>query len=237
MNGLDIIRRVYARLRNPSQQALPWQTVRDAVRDAVALKRLDLALETHSSEGVVSDWFTAPSTDFLLSDVQLTGILLPTRLERRYAQDTTTLVGAEVPSVDYGIFSTAPAGRSSFYGDPLRLALNDSADYVAGQQYRLVYEPDFPSSFTTSTDAQMPNYFMGLVSLEAAYDVLDMVEDDSQEWMAFVDRMERKWPLEIVDRRRGWEQYARVFRGRAQVPKRTIWDNMRRPLRTRWFKG
>ncbi len=55
MNGLDIVRRVFERLRKPSDTALPYQTALNTVREVIAMKKLDLAMSDQNSLAATSD--------------------------------------------------------------------------------------------------------------------------------------------------------------------------------------
>jgi hypothetical protein len=226
MDGLDIVRRVYQRLRGPSQQALPYPRLLEIVRDVIARKKLDLALAQQNALGVTSEWFTPSATDFELDELGI-DVLLPIRLETR-AVGSEREIGDDVPLVNYEVLNTNTRGAASFYGDPLRLVFVDTTDYVTQQEYRIIYEEDFLDELGLTSIVGLPTFFKALVVLEAAYEALEIVEDDSPEWDAFSQRMERKWELQLVDKRQGWDDYVTQFKGRAQVPKRTFWDNRRR---------
>lgn len=243
MNGLDIVNGVYRRLRRPDQNALPWQDVLSTVRDVVARKKLDLTLAEQNNAAITSDWFTPSSQDTVLtSEVP---ILLPIALERRSVGSAWTS-GAEVPIVNYEVLNSAAAGSAAFYGNPLRLVLLNDSDYIGSQQYRLVYEPDFADDYSIndtggsaalSADNGLPSYVKELIEIEAAWSLIDDVLDESPEWIGFKNSKEQKWALEIQALNQKWSEYVRIFRGRARVPKRTLFDNMRSAPRTRWFKG
>lgn len=235
MNGLVIVRDVYRRLRMPSQQALPYQTVLAAVRESVARKKLDLALSPQINLGQMSAWFTPSATDFDLSDPGLE-VFLPTRIERR-AVGSDWEIGEDVPIINYEVLDTSKVGAAAFYGDPMRIAFAHTLDYVTGQQYRLVYEEDFPPTFVLGQDAALPNYFQGAVAIEAAYELLTQVNDESPEWEKYLELSLKQWPALIADKREGWDKYVKMFRGRAQTPKRTFFDNRRPMFRTNYFKG
>jgi hypothetical protein len=234
--GLDIVRRVYQRLRKPSQGALPHKQVLAAVQETIARKKLDLALSSQNSLGVMSDWFTPTSPDFDISDVGISGVMLPIRVETR-AADSTWETGEDVPIVNYEALNTSEVGAVSFYGDPLRLAFRDTTDYITLQQYRLVYEPDFYGTTSLGGNIGLPGYFAGMVAAEAAWKLLLEVEDTSPEWMAFASMQEKRLLAEITDYRDVWDTYVKQFKGRAQVPKRTFWQNRRATVKTRYFRG
>lgn len=236
--GLDIVRRVYTRLRKPSQQALPYQTVLQTVGEIIARKKLDLALSTQNSLATTSDWFTPTSADFPLEEEGFDGILLPIRMERR-SIDSDLETGVPVPIVNYEVLDTSTAGAVSFYGDPIRLVFRDTLDYISEQQYRIVYESDISDEEgnpALDSVIGLPAYFAGMVVLEACWELIDIVEDDTSEWMNFYKMVSNKWEAEITDRRDGWLRYVRMFKGRAQVPKRTFWGNRNEAARTRYFK-
>lgn len=235
MNGQDIVRRVYQRLRRPSQQSLPYQVVLQTVAEVIARKKLDLALSPQNSLATTSRWFTPASTDFALETKGMSGILLPIRVERRsIGSDWET--GEDVPIVNYEVLNTSLNGAISFYGDPVRMVFRDGVDYVTQQEYRVIYEADFEEEFNLRSILGLPAYFAGMVVLEAAWELSLLVDDSSPEWQAFLDRSEKRWATEIADKREGWAKFVRMFRGRATVPKRTFWTNQVQPFR-RYFKG
>lgn len=236
MNGLEIVQRVLQRLRRPSQQALAYPLVLSAVSEVVARKRIDLTLSSQNSLATVSPWFTPTTTNFEMEGYGLAGILLPIRVERR-AIDSEYETGDNVPIVNYEVLDTSINGAISFYGDPIRMAFRDTLDYVSNQQYRVIYESDFENDVLLTNPLGLPDYFRGMISLEAAWDLLEMVEDDSPEWAAYQNLAMKKWPIQVADHRRAWDRYVRHFRGKAQIPKRTFWQNNRGRLRTVFFRG
>lgn len=237
MNGLDIVRRVYTRLRKPSQQALPYKTVLQTISEVIAVKKLDLALSQQNSLATTSDWFTTSSADFSLEELGLQGgVLLPVRIETR-AIGSDWETGDDVPIVNYEVLNTSTVGAASFYGDPMRLVFRDNVEYVSNQQYRLIYESDFTEETTLESIVGLPQFFMGMVEVEASWELIDLVEDDSQEWRDFYKLVSKKWEALIIDKRVGWAKYVRMFKGRAQVPKRTFFDNQRRRNQTGFFRG
>lgn len=234
--GLDIVRRVYTRLRKPSQQALPYQTVLQTVSEVIARKKLDLALSSQNSLATTSEWFTPTAADFSLEELGLQdGVLLPIRVETRGA-DSDIETGPDVPIVNYEVLNTSNVGAISFYGDPLRMVFRDTLEYISEQQYRLVYESDFGDDVSLDSIVGLPAYFAGMVALEACWELIDLVEDSSPEWMEFYKMVSKKFEAQIVDKRKGWDEYVRMFKGRAQVPKRTFFDNRRTPVKTRYFR-
>ncbi len=237
MNGIDIARRVYTRLRKPSQQALPWKTVMQTVGEVIARKKLDLALSQQNSLATTSAWFTPASVDFDLEELGLEGgVLLPIRVETR-GVGSELESGDDVPIVNYEVLNTSNVGAISFYGDPLRIAFRDGLDYISEQEYRLVYESDFSDEVGLDMVVGLPAFFASMVVLEAAYELLEVVEDTSPEWEAFFEMADKRWPVQIADKREGWDKYVRMFKGRAQVPKRTFFDNRRSRIEPRQFRG
>lgn len=218
MNGIDITRRVYRRLKMPSQQALPYKYVLETVGEVISRKRLDLALSSQNSLGVTGDWFTPSETDFALDD----GILLPIRVERR-GIDSDIETGEDVDITNYSSPRNNPAGTVSFYGDPLRMVFRDELDYVSTQQYRLFYEPDFEGETTLESVVGLPEYFKSMVVLESCWELLDQIEDSSAEFMEFYKMVSAKWPAQIAMQQPQWERFVRQFRGN-RVVKTTFWD-------------
>jgi len=227
MNGADLARSTYRRLRRPSQQALPYKILLEVVAEVVARRKLDLALSTQNSLASRSDWFTPTSTDFALDDLGLEGgVFLPIRMERRgIGSDTET--GDEVPIVNFDVLNTSIVGAVSFYGDPLRVSFRDVEDTVTNTEYRLVYESDFGDNVTLSSVVGLPDFFASMVSLEAAYELLEIVESSDAEWMNFLKMVQGKWEMQLVDKRSQWDKYVRMFKGKCAVPKRTFFQNQR----------
>lgn len=235
MNGLDITRRIYRRLRMPSQTMLPQQAVLDALGEVIARKKLDLALSTQNAEAITSAWFTPASADFPLSDLGL-DVLLPIRVERR-AIDSEYETGDQVPIVDYEVLDTDLTGAISFYGNPLRIAFRNQLDYLYEQQYRIVYEEDFTTTTSLAGIVGLPEFFASMLVLETAWKLLNTIEDTSPEFQAFKKEARGDWAIEIADERKAWLRYTQMFKGRAVVPKRTFFQNRRSRIRTRFFKG
>jgi hypothetical protein len=236
MNGLEIVQRIYTRMRRPSQQALPHQTVLDTVREVIARRRMDLAISNQNALTATSQWFTPSSPDFALSDLGL-DVMMPIRLERRVI-DSEYETGRDVPVVNYEVLNTHPGGDAvSFYGDPLRIVFREPMEYLYEQQFRLIYEGDGGLTTALTGVVGMPGAFRSLIVLEAAWELLGLVEDMSPEWLAFLEAARRYWPAEIADQRNQFDRYVRMFKGRARVPKRTYLDNRSCQVRTKYFKG
>ncbi len=227
MIGRDIVQGVYRRLKMPSQQALPYPLVVQTVAEVIARKKLDLALSNQNSLGITGEWFTPPSTDFVLEENGIQDCLLPIRVEVR-GIGSTQEIGDDVPICSYEVLNTSTVGACSFYGEPLRLAFRDDLATVTARQYRVIYEPDFPAGFELEAVTGMPEYFKSMVVLESAWRLLEQVDDDSPEWKDFFKMVSGKWEAQIVDDRPAWDKYVKLFKGRAQVPIRTFWDNQQR---------
>lgn len=226
MNGLDITRRCYVRLKRPSQAALPFQQVMETVSEVIAQKKMDLALSGLNSTSVTSDWFTPPAADFALEDIGL-NVFIPTRLERRPIGNDRE-IGEDVPAVNYDVLDSSRVHAVSFYGSPLRISFRDKLSYITQQEYRLTYESDFESDASLGADAGLPAYFLGMVSLEAAYKLLDQIDDPGPDFATFFAMADKRWMTQIADDRRNWEIFVRKFKGRARVPKRTFFENRSR---------
>lgn len=232
---LGVVRRVYERLRKPSQQALPYQTVMNTVMEVVARKKLDLALSTQNSLATTSDWFTPSSNDFTLEEEGFSGIILPIRVERR-SSDSVYATGENVPIVNYEVLDTSLVGGISFYGSPLRMAFRDTIDYVGQQQYRIVYESDFIADTTLNCVVGLPQFFASMIVLESSWKLITMVEDSSPEFQAFIQLVSGRWESELMDERESWKHFVRLFKGRAQTPIRRFRDNQMGGHRIRYFK-
>ena len=232
---LSIVRRVYERLRKPSQQALPYQTVVNAVLEVIARKKLDLALSPQNSLATTGAWFTPNAPDFPLQDEGFDGVLLPIRVEQR-AIDSTYETGTNVPIVNYEVLDTSMVGGVSFYGEPLRMVFRSNLDYILTQQYRVIYESDFVADLGIDDTVGLPQFFSGMVVLETALKLLTVIEDTSPEFMAFVSMVSGRWEAEIQEEREAWKRYVRMFKGRAQVPIRTFWSSRQSCRQTKYFK-
>lgn len=206
--------------------------------EVISRKKLDLALSEQNSLATTSEWFTPSSADFPLEQLGLQGgVLLPIRVETR-AVGSTYETGDNVPIVNYETLNTSNVGAISFYGDPMRLVFRDTLDYIGNQEYRIIYESDFDEQeFALESIAGLPAYFASLVEIEAAWELLDQVADESPEWQKFYDIASAKWPALIADRRASFDKYVRMFKGRAQVPKRSFFQNQRERIQTRYFRG
>ena len=88
-----------------------------------------------------------------------------------------------------------------------------------------MYETDFEDEVSLRSVIGLPAYFASLVVLESAYKLLEAVEDPTKEWFEFMKMVNVKWLATIIDKRTGWDRYVRMFKGRAQVPKRTFFQN------------
>lgn len=224
MIGLDIARRAYARLRRPSQQALPQKLVLDTVAEVVARRKVDLVMSIQNSEAITSPWFIPNDTDFPLSAIGLSNMLVPRDIEMR-PRDSDDAMGVPIPIVNHEVLNTSVVGAAAFYGNPSRLVFSRDLDYLQENEFRIIYEPDAGLTMALGTSVGLPNAFRGYVSLEVAWRLLDQVEDTSPEWMQFMDLAMKMWPAQLVDEAEAWDKYVREFKGRAQVPKRTFFQN------------
>lgn len=242
-NGLDIVRRVLERLKKPDDAALPYQTVLRTVGEKIAQRHLDLLLSEQNYLVKMSDWFTPPSADFPLNQAlaSLSNVLLPVRVET-LPVDSERETGNELRIVGYQALNES-GGAVAFYGTPLRMVFRDSLEAVQNRKIRIAYEPDIyqvkDAETNLSRKVGLPDFFSGMIALEAALDLLDEVDDDAPEWLAFVQRVNPKWVMMIADQRRQWEKYVKTIRGKVEVPKRTFFQNEARRSghRTRFFKG
>jgi hypothetical protein len=107
----------------------------------------------------------------------------------------------------------------------MRMAFRDTVDYISEQEYRIVYEGDLEGQNALASVSGLPDYFTSLITLEAAYELREVVEDSTPEWADFMALTDKQWPLQIADKRQAWMRFVQMFKGRAQVPKRTFFDN------------
>ncbi len=235
-NGLSIVQGVYAGLRKPAETALPYKTILRSVRDVVARKKFDLALSPHNSLGTMSEWFTPSSADFPIEELGFEGVMLPVRLESR-SVGSALETGEEVPIVSYDVLNTSINGAVSFYGSPIRMSFRDPLEYLTGRQYRLLYESDFSDQLELTDQVALPSYVSKMIEVEAKYDLVDLVEDESPEWANFVQSVTGKWASQIEDWRSAWDRYVRSARGKHQTPKRTFWHSRGHASKTRYFRG
>lgn len=228
MDGLKITQLCYENLRKPSDTALPYKTILHKIQAVVKKKKLDLALSEQNSLMSVSAWFTPTSANFDISTklAEFANILLPVRVESR-AIDSDWETGEEVPIVNYQVLNTSQVGAVSFYGSPLRMMFRDPVSYVQERQYRIGYESDFTDEIGLADAIPLPEYFSDMISDEATFDLIDLVEDNSPEWLSFVERQNEKLLVKIQDWRDRWKKYKNMFKGKSTIPKRTFWDNRR----------
>jgi hypothetical protein len=234
LNGLDIVRGVYRRLRRPSQTALPWPDVLAIVSEVVSRLKCDLAMSSQNLTAQTSDWFIPSVADFPLSELGIS-VLLPIRLERReVGSDFET--GFNVPTVNYEVLDTSTVGGVSFYGDPMRIVFRDPLDFVTNTEYRLIYESDTVGVQNINSIVGMPQFFRSYATLLSAYEAMEIVLDDSKKWEKFIKTFRPDWGMQLALQNDTWQRYIREFRGgKSQVPKRNFIDNRRGRIRTRWM--
>lgn len=230
LNGLDIVRGVYRRLRRPAQSDLAWQDVIQIVGEIVSRMKVDLMLNPQNQTAEVSDWFTPSSKDFSLDDVGIHACLLPVRVERK-AIDSEFEAGFDVPCVNFEVLDTSIVGAVSFYGTPLRMAFRDPLEVLSQTQYRVVYETDTVNNIALSTVTGLPQCFKAKAQLMAAYEAMELIEDETPGWLNFVKMFRPSWEKQMVNDDMQWRRYVRIFRGKSQVPKTRFFDN-RRSTRT-----
>ena len=237
--GLDITRRVYERLRKPDTESLPYQVIVNNAQDVIARKKLDLTLSAQNNFAVTSEWFGTSSNDFALTDVDANfeNIFLPIRVEVGNYEDLNA-VGCTIPIVNYEVFPNAPNNVVSFYGNPMRMALNGYANNDATRRFRITYEPDFENINGLKGEISLPAFFTGMIVSETMYMTVLTVEDNSPEWQMFVKQIMRQLEVEIADWRQQWAKFVKKFLGRGSVVKRTFLDNRRgRGFRKHPFRG
>lgn len=234
-NWLDLTRKVYTRLRRPSQDALPWETVIEKLADVISRLKLDLVLSPQNAQAKVSRWFTPRTTDIALSELGF-NVMMPIRMETR-SIDSELEFGSPVPIVSMTVLDTSIVGAVAFYDEPMRLAFRDELDYVTAQEYRLTYESDFDDNVALDQIVGLPAFFEQLVVVLTCFELLTLVDDNAPEWTGFVNMVGGLWPAEISTKMEQWGRYVSMFKGRAQVPKRTLFQNMRRPVKSNFFRG
>jgi hypothetical protein len=222
MNGLEIVQAVYKRLRMPADTALPYQTVLDIASGVIRKKKLDLSLSEQNAEARTSQWFRPHSTDFELSTAtaELADVLFPIRVERRPIYGTYE-TGEEVPIVNYQVLQNHH-DTVAFYGTPIRMAFHNTFDYTAETEYRVVYEEDFSRSLGLDNKLQLPAFFSEMVIDETVYKLLPLVEDNTDEWTLFFNRMMPVVMETIKDWRFSWERFIRNTHGNRKVFKKTF---------------
>lgn len=231
-SGLTVVQRVLERLRKPSDRALPYQTVLRTVAEKMSQYKLDLSLSDQNGLLQQTRWFTPSKATYALDDA-----VFPVKVEMRAVGSDGNTEGRDVPIVNYTYLNNSP-GAVSFYGTPTTIFFNDSIETISNYQYRVSYEGDFADDITLDTDITIPDFFVPMLVLESAYDLLDLVEDSSPEWMQFSDAVQKKWWIGILDHRERWQKYVKTFKGKSQILKKTFWNNncRRRNFRENRFR-
>jgi hypothetical protein len=235
LNGLDIVRGVYRRLRFPSQAQLDYQNVLEIVGEVVSRMKLDLMMSPQGQTEETSDWFVPPSTDFKLDDLGIHNVLIPTRVEKK-GLDSDFEMGDDVPCVNYDVLDTSIVGAVAFYGTPLRIAFRDPTEYINQMQYRIVYETDTVDEMKLDSIIGLPVFFKSKAILDAAYEACELIDDTSNSWIAFVKMYRPSWEMQMAANARTWTRYVRRFRGKSQIPKTRFFDNKRVIPRTKFFR-
>lgn len=227
-DGATITRLIYKNLRNPSDTALPYQTVIEKLASVVRMKKLDLTLGEQNNVMKISDWFRPPSNDFALSEIGLSRVLLTVNVLRREC-GAVYQTGGDVPIVNYQVLNESHGGAISFYGSPLRMVFNRN-DYEIQQsfEYRIAYETDFTDAVELDGKINLPDYFVDMLAAEASYLLAPLVEDNSEEWRGFLNLQMPILQNQIIDWRMRWEKLVKKTNGKADVQKRTIFDGRRR---------
>jgi hypothetical protein len=190
------------------------------------MRRLDLGLSNQNKISETSDWFTPPSDNFELSSVGVDALLVSS-VEKRSCGSCESR-GVDVPVVNTNVLDTTIVGAVAFEGDPIRMAFHRWTDCSCTDfEYRIKYTPDFTPSEGLDSIVGLPEFFRGNVVLESAYKLLDVVQDDSPEWMGFIKLVSGRWEAQLVAEGQRWQVYVRQFRGKPQIPKRTFWQNRR----------
>jgi hypothetical protein len=141
-----------------------------------------------------------------------------------------------VPTVNYEVLDTSTVGGVSFYGDPMRLVFRDPLDIVTSTEYRLVYESDSVGVANLNSVVGLPQFFRSYAILLSSYEAMEIVVDDSEKWIKFVEMFRPSFELQIAAQEQKWHRYCREFRGgKSQIPKRTFLQNRRGRIRTRWM--
>jgi hypothetical protein len=235
---LDIINSTYRKLRRPSELALPYQDAIDTINEIITKRKLDLTLTNQNTETKISDWIQPQN----YSEISLPyDLLLPLRVERiddsiycgyQFGQ------GIEVPIVNYEVLDNAYSAVA-FYGTPFKMAINR---YLWGYwstpgcyyALRIKYQPDFSSDAGIDDSADLPSFFTGFVSDEAVFTLIDRVDDNSPEWLAYVAAQNKKLPVLLADWEQRWQDFIKLRRGKKAI-KTTMLDNQRNYGNNRFY--
>ena len=234
LNGLEIVHAVYRRLRRPSQTDLVWQDAIAIVGEVVSRMKVDLMLNPQNQTAVISDWFTVSETDLPLDAIGIHSCLLPVRVEKK-AIDSEFETGFDVPCVNFEVLDTSIVGAVSFYGTPLRIAFRDALEVVSQSLYRIVYETDTVNDIALNTVTGLPQCFKSKATLMAAYEAMEIIENDTPSWLNFVKLYRPSWEAQMINNDVQWRRYVRIFRGKSQVPKRRFFDNRGSVGRVKFF--
>ncbi len=222
MDALSVTQKIYRRLRRPSDAALPYPDILDAVSEVIAKKKVDLNIYSNDDSGnTTTGWITANGREVSLSNAN---ILIPLKVERENCDVCRCGYQTDVPIVDYDVLDRA-LGAVAFYGSPLKMALNSYGCY--GHRYRITYQSDFTDQAEIDGSLDLPSYFAGMVADEATYQLIDQVDDQTEAWMNFVKVQNLKLPVLIAEWEEKWLKFCRHRRGKTTI-KTTFWDNRRR---------
>ncbi len=214
----QIVTGVRVNLRRPSELKLPDDDILEKINDLCReyVQEANLAIREHRTV-VAPLTVTVPDdstvADFLISDFEVPDFE-PHKLEYANLLGPTfnwheiTIVPFEAWARNYA------AGRvvASFYGSsqtatPAKLKLNLLDTQLDGLQFRLSYRLPLLTIIQMGDKPPIPSAHMPMLKLEAAILCMPLVRDDSDEWIAWMDRTLPLYTSKLQNLKKNWRDY------------------------------
>lgn len=187
INGIKIIREVYALWNNPSSQRLIPDDVVDALNRVYSQRLLDLGLSGGNYLAAVSEPFTFDAGSRVISIKEqniLSDAVSTVRVEMRPIASTNEAEWREVYLGNYADWSTYQSENkpyAAFFGtsDAMQMIANHATE---NNSYRIFYENAGKLEQEGIGEIEMPFLFGPLLVYDTAIEAGELIDDQSDEF-------------------------------------------------------
>jgi hypothetical protein len=208
----QMIAGIYARLRRPSEQQLPYEDVRMVVLDTLRGYVQDMTLnERNQLTETQAVTLTPEDVDYSLS---LPGVpdFEPVRLEygtwagnNQYWSEVLIVPPSEWTTHFGGTRMTASFYGSSLVPGGLKVRLN--ASDLSPYSFRFTYRPSLLAQVQAGSKPPIPSNHLPMVTHKAAIEAATLVDNDTKEWVAWLTRTLPVWSGLLLKDEERWRDY------------------------------
>lgn len=241
---LDLIPSVRALLRDPSDLKLHYLNIVEVVVDLLRGYARDLSINKNDAQTDETPCVLSflEGNNYLLT-VDGTDEIEPISLKFR-ANNPGDFQGNdvwyEITGVPYDYYSDMHLRQSnicSFYGGLIsahgtKVKINVARELIEKSSWKVVTKLPLLQILTLATPVNLATDFLAMLKVEAAYNCMPMIKDDSKEFVAWADRSKRDYMARIVDWRRRWDEFTNSNTEPDTLPKIPANDYRNRGYRT-----